>query len=195
MIIDGLDRIDKTLFNLFNSELTNPLLDWFMPIITNQNYWAVPLFLSWLCLIAFGGKQGRITAAILILAMAFTDYSITEFLKPVFGRLRPYWEMPDGVNLLVKKGGKYGFVSAHAANSISGAVVLSYFYSRYRGLFFSLAILLGFSRIYVGVHYPGDVIFGALYGYGIAWAVLSLWVIIKMRELKRGKTWVIYKSK
>lgn len=194
MIMGTLDQIDKVVFKLFNSMLTNPVLDWFMPVITNQDNWIIPLFLGWLWLIVFGGKQGRITAAILVLALAFTDYSITEFLKPVFGRLRPYWEMTEEVRLLVKKGGKYGFVSAHAANSFAGAVILSYFYNRYRALFFSLAVLLAFSRVYVGVHYPGDVIFGALYGYGIAWAILSLWVIVKMRELKRGKTWVIYKS-
>jgi len=55
-----------------------------------------------------------------------------------------------------------------------------------------LAGIISFSRIYVGVHYPGDVIFGALYGYLVAWTVLSLWVMIKMRELKRGRTWVWY---
>ena len=45
---------------------------------------------------------------------------------------------------------------------------------------------------YVGVHYPADIIFGGLLGYGLAWSVLSLWVIIKMREIKKGSKWVIY---
>jgi membrane-associated phospholipid phosphatase len=46
--------------------------------------------------------------------------------------------------------------------------------------------------VYVGVHYPGDIIFGGIFGFGIAWMFISLWVIVKMREIKRGQTWVLY---
>ena len=90
------------------------------------------------------------------------------------------------------KGGKYGFVSSHAANIFSAAVVLSYFYPKNKKIFFTKASLVAFSRVYVGVHYPADIIFGGLLGYGLAWAVLSMWVIIKMREIKKGSNWVIY---
>jgi membrane-associated phospholipid phosphatase len=59
---------------------------------------------------------------------------------------------------------------------------------------FSLAVVIAFSRVYVGVHYPADVLVGGLFGYGMAWLVLTLWVILKMRELKRGQTWVWYED-
>jgi membrane-associated phospholipid phosphatase len=57
-----------------------------------------------------------------------------------------------------------------------------------------LAIIIAFSRVYVGVHYPADVLLGGLIGYGMAWSILTLWVILKMRELKRGQTWVWYEG-
>ena len=84
--------------------------------------------------------------------------------------------------------------SNHAANIFAFAVILSYFYEKAKFPVFSLAFMVAFSRIYVGVHYPGDVIVGAILGYGIAWTILTLLVILKMRELKRGKTWVWYES-
>jgi len=57
-----------------------------------------------------------------------------------------------------------------------------------------LAVIIAFSRVYVGVHYPADVLLGGLIGYGMAWLALTLWVILKMRELKRGQTWVWYEG-
>ena len=48
-----------------------------------------------------------------------------------------------------------------------------------------IAFIIAFSRIYVGVHYPGDIIIGSLFGYAVGWFTLTLWVILKMRELKR----------
>lgn len=190
-MLNLLDNIDKKLYLLFNSTLTHPALDWFMPIITNQFYWAVPLIMGLLWLLFKGGRRGRITAGILIITLALSDYSVVEILKPFFARLRPYWTMEE-FSLLVKQGGKFGFPSAHASSSFSLAVILTYFYKSGKNIFYFLAALVAFSRVYVGVHYPGDIIMGALYGYGLAWAVLSVWVIIKVREQKRGKIWIIY---
>jgi len=57
---------------------------------------------------------------------------------------------------------------------------------------YSVASVIAFSRVYVGVHYPLDILFGSIMGYIFSWIILSIWVIIKMRELKRGKMWVWY---
>ena len=84
--------------------------------------------------------------------------------------------------------------SNHASNIFALAVILSYFYGRIRIPLFVLASFIAISRVYVGVHYPGDVIVGGLFGYSIGWSVITLWVIIKMRELKRRQTWVWYES-
>ena len=191
-MIDKIVEIDKQVMVFLNKTISNPIFDFIMPIITNQNF----LVFSGLILIGylayFGGKRGRITIALLLIAASFSDAICFQVIKPWVGRIRPSHEFYEYVNLLVSKGGKYSFPSNHAANSFVFATVLSYFYDRKRISLYILASTIAFSRVYVGVHYPLDIISGAIIGYIIAWIILSLWVIIKMRELKRGKMWVWY---
>jgi len=191
-MISWLDGIDKSLFHFLNNTISNALLDVFMPIITNQDYWIFPILIFLLVLIVKGGKRGKIAVGILIISVAATDIIAAQIIKPWIGRLRPSHAMTESINLLVAKGGKYGFVSNHAANSFSAAVVLTYFYSKWKKFLFTTAIIVAFSRIYVGVHYPGDVLLGGLFGYGISWSVISLWVLFKVREMKKGRRWVLY---
>jgi len=129
---------------------------------------------------------------LVLIAASATDATVTQIIKPAIGRLRPSHALGDTINLLVSKGGIYGFVSAHAANIFAATTVLSYFYKQWKNPLLFLAFSVAVSRVYVGVHYPGDVLFGGLFGYGMAWLVITLWVLLKMRELKRGRTWVRY---
>ncbi len=191
-MISWLDSIDKALFHFVNDTLSNALFNVFMPIITNQNYWIVPILILVFMLIAKGGRRGQIAAGILIISVAATDVIAAQIIKPWVGRLRPSHVMADSINLLVAKGGKYSFVSNHAANVFSAAVVLTYFYSKWKNVLYTLSTLIAFSRVYVGVHYPGDVIMGGLFGYVMAWGIISLWIIFKMREMKKGRRWVLY---
>lgn len=191
-MLQSLINIDKSIFSFFNSTISNPIFDVFFPIITNQDIWTIPILIGVIILSIKGGKRGKISSAILVIAIIFADYSSAQVLKPFFQRLRPSHELIDGIRLLVPKGGKYGFVSSHAANIFAAATVLSYFYIKYKKLFFTIAVLVAFSRVYVGVHYPADIFFGSLLGYGLAWIVLTAWVMIKMRNLKAGKNWVEY---
>ncbi len=192
--MDFLRNIDLNLFQFINGSLSNPFFNWLMPIITNQDFWVIPIALLWLGLIIFGKTKGRIAAVILLVAVGLTDIIAAQLIKPFFMRLRPSHALVDGINLLVSKGGKYGFVSNHSANMFCAAVILGYFYKNWKLPVFTLAALIGFSRIYVGVHYPYDVIFGGVLGYAIGWLLLSLWIILKMRELKRGRNWVWYEG-
>jgi len=187
-----LDNIDKSLFHFINGTLSNSIFDIFMPIITNPGYWVIPILLFVFSLILKGGKRGRIAVGVLIVAVIITDTIGAQIIKPWVGRIRPSHTMADSINLLVGKGGKYSFVSNHAANTFSAATVLTYFYSKWKNILYTLAGVISFSRIYVGVHYPGDVVFGGLFGFGIAWGVISLWVIFKMREVKKGRRWPFY---
>ena len=186
-------ELDHWFFHFINGTISNPFFDWIMPIITNEHNVAIPLLLVWLWMIFFGGKRGRITAVILILTLAVTDVFAAQVIKPYFERLRPSRSMIDCINLLVPRGGKYGFVSNHAANTMSAAIVILYFYRKWGYFAIAISILVGFSRIYVGVHYPADVLGGWIFGAITAWLIITLWIFVKVRERKRGKTWINYK--
>ena len=190
--LEWLDQIDHKIFYLINDTLTNPIFDLFFTTITNQRLWALPVLICLLLLIIRGGKRERIAVVLVLIAASATDATIAQIIKPTIGRLRPSHALGDTINLLVSKGGRYGFVSAHAANIFAATTVLSYFYKQWKKPLLFLAFSVALSRVYVGVHYPGDVLFGGLFGYGMAWLVITLWVLLKMRELKRGRTWIRY---
>ena len=191
-MLDYFLTIDKLIFSFFNSTISNPLFDIFFPIITNQDIWTLPILAGIIILMIRGGRRGKICSAILIVAIILADYTSAQILKPYFARLRPSHELIDGIRLLVPKGGRYGFVSSHAANMYASATILGYFYPRYKKVFFTTALMVAFSRVYVGVHYPADILFGGLLGYGLGWIVLTIWTMIKIRGLKAEKTWAQY---
>ena len=193
-MIDILVEIDKKLMVFLNKTISNSIFDILMPIITNQNFLAIIGVILIIYLGYFGEKKGRITLLVLLFAAGMSDAICAQIIKPWVGRIRPSHEFIEYINLLVSKGGKWSFPSNHAANSFAFATVLSYFYDKNKIILFSIASVIAFSRVYVGVHYPMDIFFGGLIGYSISWIILSIWVIIKMRELKRGRMWVWYAS-
>ena len=170
-MISLLDSIDRKILYFINDSLSNPIFDLFFVTITNEDLWAIPVLMGLFILLFRGGKRARIAVGIVLISTGITDLTVVEVIKPAISRLRPSHVLSDTINILIGKGGKYGFVSAHAANIFCATTI---------------------SRVYVGVHYPGDIIFGGLYGYGIAWLFITIWVTIKMRELKRGRTWIQY---
>jgi len=190
--MEFLIKIDHKLFHFINDTIANPFLDWFMPIVTNENNVAIPLLLIWFSLIIWGGKRGKIAAILLLITLGLTDVIAAQVIKPFFERLRPSRAMIDSINLLAARGGKYGFVSNHAANTMAAATILFYFYRRWGYFAIMVSFIVGFSRIYVGVHYPFDVLGGWIFGFVMAWLIITIWVFIKIRETKRGKSWVKY---
>ena len=191
-MIDVIINVDKKIFTFFNSSIANPVFDIFFPIITNQDIWIIPILLGIIILSIRGGTKGRIASIVLIIGVILADYSSAQIIKPYFQRLRPSHDILDQIRLLVPKGGIYGFVSSHAAKMYVSASILGYFYSKQKRLFFTIASLVAFSRVYVGVHYPADIVFGGLLGYGLGWITITSWVIIKMKNLKAGKSWAKY---
>ena len=193
-MIDKFIELDKALMIFLNKNISNSLFDVIMPIITSKDFLTVIGLILIFHLVLFCGKRGKIAILVLIFAAGASDAICAQIIKPWIGRLRPSHEFIEFINLLVPKGGKWSFPSNHAANSFAFATVLSYFFDHKKNVLFTTASIIAFSRVYVGVHYPLDIIFGAIIGYILSWIVLSIWVIIKMRELKRGRMWVWYAS-
>jgi undecaprenyl-diphosphatase len=178
-------QLDKSLFYFFNRSVANPVFDIVMPFMTRDFNLRVFLGLVWLGLLIFGGRTGRVVAILLIPAIAISDQLSSHVLKPLVGRIRPCHELED-VRLLVSCGSGLSFPSSHAVNSFTVATLLSKFYKRYLVYLFSLAFLIAFSRVYVGVHYPGDIVAGMLIGFIVGLCVFYLWVYIsKLYENKR----------
>ncbi len=177
-------QFDKKLFYFINHTLANPVFDWFMPFITHQSNWIIPILVLWLGMLVIGGKRARIAAILLLLTVATTDPVCFRILKPGFKRIRPSRSLED-VRLLVKRGGKYGFPSNHAANITGAMAILIYFFRKYKYYFATIAGLISFSRIYVGVHYPFDVFFGILIGVLFAFIWITLWIILSNHMEKK----------
>ena len=176
-MVDLLYSTDLSLFYFINHSLHNILLDVVMPWLTDINkHWSgrIILLSLWLLLLLRGGKQGRIAALMLIPSFTLSDQLNSSYLKFIFDRPRPCHVLTD-VQLLVPCGSGYSFPSSHAVNNLAAAVVLSHFLPRWSWAFYTFASLMAFSRLYVGVHYPSDVLGGALIGLGCGWLVVAVY--------------------
>ena len=192
-MISNIDIADKYLL-LWVHKSHNTFLDYLMPAVTNSDNWTIPIILLILFLGFRCGKKGRIALFIIIICLGTTDALCAQVLKPFFQRLRPSHLSIDGLNLLVGKGGKWSMPSNHAANIFALSTILSYFYEKFKFPLYLFSSVIAISRVYVGVHYPSDILVGSLIGYLIGWTTISMWVILKIRELKRRRTWVWYES-
>ena len=187
--------IDKDILFFINQTVSNSLFDFIMPIITDEHNWTIPILTLITFLLFFNKGKGKIVLAIIIISLSINDYFCASILKPYFARLRPSHEFLEYINLLVPKGGKWSLPSNHASNIFALATIIGYFYSKTKFSMYFLAILVCLSRVYVGVHYPFDVITGALIGYSISWIIITGWIELKLKMFKRNQSWIWYDLK
>lgn len=171
-MLDFLLNIDESVFFFFNKTIANSVFDGIFPFITESDHWLLFYLATFVWLFWKGGKVGRICAVALILAVALNDAVVTKFLKEFFERERPCRAL-DGVRILVGCGPGKSFPSAHASNNFAAAYVFSNYFPKITILFYAIAALMAFSRVYVGVHYPADVVGGAVVGMVVGFVVVT----------------------
>ncbi len=171
--MENLVKLDRRLYLLSQRKLRSPwissMMVWLTISGTKGSLWII---LAGGLLVA-GTQHGRVVAFLSVASLLCAEGLINLLLKPLVARERPYSRY--GLKrLLVEAPGAYSWPSAHAGSSMAAAVVLGYGYPSWAFILLSVAALLSYSRVYVGVHYPLDVLAGAVLGIACATAVLAV---------------------
>ncbi len=169
--------VDDGLFRLVNRTLENRVFDRLMPILSDK--WiafALAAALIGLLLVR-GGRRGWLLAGVAIAVVALSDSS-ANLIKHLAERTRPCHVLPD-VHLLAGCTGSFSLPSNHATNMFALVAVVWLTLPAWRWGMIVLAAAVSYSRIYLGVHYPSDVLVGALWGSCVGWSVaqtaIHLW--------------------
>ena len=182
-MLEFLNSIDTKLFFFLNS-LHHPILDPIMWFITKKESW-FPFYVILLGIIIYKyKKQSIILIPCIALLILLADQISCRLFKDVFQRFRPSRvdEFKDIIHLLYgKRGGKFGFVSSHAANSFAAATFFSFLfrYKIFTYSIFSWAAIVSYTRVYSGVHYPGDIFCGAFLGIAIGIFVNKIRILVE----------------
>ena len=191
-IINSIIDLDTQLFLFINGK-HNEFFDVVMYWISNKLFWFPLYFFFFFLAYRQVGKRIWLLAIAAALLIFLSDQISVHAFKNVFLRLRPCHNilLQSKVHLLNGYcGGAYGFVSSHAANTFALAMFLCLFF-RERIRFFGIlvfwwAAIVSYSRIYSGVHYPGDVIVGAVLGMGIGVVVFKMYTFSQTKIFKTG---------
>lgn len=183
--------IDLSIFYFFNHTISLPILDRFFSIITNVNNWFIAyvilLSISW----TKGGQKGKIAVIGVLLLILVADQTGYRILKEFFARPRPCHFLTD---VITPNGctGTYSFPSNHALNNFAAAMFFYKLFPKLKWVLFITASLISISRVYLGLHYPSDILGGAIiglaFGYIFSYAAIYLDNYLNQKRLKKTDT-------
>lgn len=167
--------IDLNILYFFNRTISNPAFDKFFSLITNVQNWYIAYIILLSITFFKGGRLGKISIVGILLLITVSDQFGYRILKDSIGRLRPCEVLTD-LNLPTGCTGTFSFPSNHALNNFAAATFFAMLFPKYKIILFVAAILVAFSRVYLGLHYPSDLLGGALIGiaFGYIFALGSL---------------------
>src|SRR3954452_13735787 len=178
------EAVDTAVFRFFHHTLRNPVFDRVMPFFSANPFFIPALVLLGLAFLWKGGLRARIFIILLLIIFALGDSFVTNLLKKTFARSRPYDVLTD-VHLLAGKGGSRRLPSFHTSTRLAATLIAFVYYRRSWRFMLPLACTVGLSRMYVGGHYPTDVLAGAIVGAGYAcaglWGINWLWQSVGRR--------------
>ena len=193
-----LQTLDTSLFLFVNRSLVNPFFDWLMPLLSNNVFFFPVLIVLGLGLLWKGGVRMRLCIVMLSLILPLGDNFVINTVKHAVGRPRPYTVLAEarvfghvgegyiapstvtnGAEMAAYKPTGSSMPSSHASSWFAATMIFSIYYRRSAWFVLPLALAVSFSRIYNGVHYPSDVLVGAILGAGYATALMvtyeTLW--------------------
>lgn len=183
-------ELDRGLFNLLNGILRADWLDAVAPYLRTPETW-IPLYLFLIVFIIYRlRKLGFLIVLVAGMTVGLADYTSSSIVKPTVERLRPCKDpiVNQYAVLLISCGSGYSFTSSHATNHFCLAVFLllvcGNIFGRWRWLLLAWAALVSYAQIYVGVHFPLDILGGALLGSGLAWLGSRLVAFLARRYLQ-----------
>lgn len=180
---DAIASIDHSIFQFLNGSVHHPVFDAFFGFITNFEHFKIPLVIAGVLVLIFGNAKFRLTAITATVAVLLADM-IGMDLKLNFARHRPFWVLEDVRQILGESSSRSpSFPSNHAVNTAAAGMTFALAYWRKWWIVapaIIIPLLVGYSRVYVGVHFPLDVLAGFLVGISVS---TGLWVINRVEPV------------
>jgi len=176
--------IDLAIFYFFNHTISTGFFDKFFSMVTNVNNWYITYIILLGLLFFKGGRVGKISVLGILILITITDQTSHKILKEFFERARPCNTLSD---ILTPLGctGSYSFPSNHAVNNFAAAAFFTKLFPRYKSVLFITASIVALSRVYLGLHYPSDIIAGA--GIGFVFGYFGGLVVLKIDDMINRK--------